>query len=101
MFGAMVWKLLIIKPFSQLKLNKIKLKLYWNLKAFLVFLESPGQVTFNRVYFRIFKAKVWKILIFECILLLEIQTNCKNWVWKGKSVKPSMCSHCWIYKLLL
>jgi hypothetical protein len=24
MFGAIVWKLLIIEPFSQLKLNKIK-----------------------------------------------------------------------------
>jgi hypothetical protein len=30
-------------------------------------------------------------LVFEWILLLEIQTNCKNWVWKEKSVEPSMC----------
>jgi hypothetical protein len=50
-------------------------------------------VRFNRVYFIIFKAKVWKILIFEWILLLKIQTNCKNWVWKEKSVESSMCSH--------
>jgi hypothetical protein len=64
-----------------------------------VFLECPGQVRFNIVYFTIFKAKVWKILIFECILLLEIETNCKNCVWKGKSVKPSMYSHCQISKL--
>jgi hypothetical protein len=34
------------------------------------------------VYFTIFRAKVWKILILEWILLLEIQTNCKNWVCK-------------------
>jgi hypothetical protein len=25
-------------------------------------------------------------LIFEWTLLLEIQTNCKNWVWKDKSI---------------
>jgi hypothetical protein len=30
------------------------------------------------------RAKVWKILICEWILLLEIQTNYKNWVWKEK-----------------
>jgi hypothetical protein len=30
---------------------------------------------------------------FEWILLLEIQTNCKNWVCKQNSVEPSMCSH--------
>jgi hypothetical protein len=26
-------------------------------------LESPGRVRFNRVYFTIFRAKVWKIFI--------------------------------------
>jgi hypothetical protein len=31
------------------------------------------KLRFNRVYFTIFRAKVWKILIFEWILLLEIQ----------------------------
>jgi hypothetical protein len=36
---------------------------------------------------------VWKILIFERILLIEIQTNCKNWVWKENLVEPSMCSY--------
>jgi hypothetical protein len=46
--------------------------------------ESPGRVRFNRVYFSIFRAKVWKILIFEWNSLLEIQKHCKNWVWKGK-----------------
>ncbi len=56
--------------------------MYWNLKVFLVLLESLWRVRFNRVYFTIFRAKVWKISIFEWILLLKIQTNCKNWVWK-------------------
>jgi len=35
---------------------------------------------------------MWKILIVEWILLLKIQTNCKNWVWKEKSVDPQ-CVH--------
>jgi hypothetical protein len=33
---------------------------------------------------RLFRGMMWKILIFEWILFLEIQTNCKNWVWKEK-----------------
>jgi hypothetical protein len=42
---------------------------------------------------------VWKILIFEWILLLEIQKNCKKLCLElKKSVQPSMCcSHCQIY----
>jgi hypothetical protein len=51
----------------------------------------------NRVYFPTFRDKVWKILIFEWILLLKIQTNCKNWAWKEKSVEHSMRSHIYIY----
>jgi len=72
-FGATVWrKLLIIESFSQWKLNKIKTeKLYWNLGWFLVLLEGPWWVRFNWVYCTIFRAKMWKILIFEWILLLE------------------------------
>jgi hypothetical protein len=34
------------------------------------------------------------------ILGLEIQTNCKNWVWKENPVDPSMRSHCRIKKNL-
>jgi hypothetical protein len=60
--------------------------LYCNLGVFLVLFESPWRFRFNKVYFTIFRAKLQKILIFEWILLLEIQTNCKNWVWKDKSV---------------
>jgi hypothetical protein len=39
LFRTMVWKLLIIEPFSQ-----------WNLGAFLVLLESSWQVKSNRVF---------------------------------------------------
>ncbi len=78
LFGAMVWKLVIIESFFQWKLNNIKnrnWKLYWNLGALLVFLESLWWVRFNSVYFTIFraKAKAWKRLIFEWILLLEMR----------------------------
>jgi hypothetical protein len=68
-------------------------KLYWNLEAFLVLLEISPWVRFNKIYFTIFRAKMWKILILERILLLEIQTNCKIGFGKEKSVEPSMCSH--------
>jgi hypothetical protein len=55
-------------------------------------LESFQRVQFNRVYFIILRAKVWEtLLIFESIFWLKIQTNCKTWVWKEKSVEPSMC----------
>jgi len=75
LFVAIVWKLLIIEPF--LNENQINC---------LVLLESLQGVRFNKFYFTIFRAKVWKIMIFEWILLLEIQTNCKNWVSKENSV---------------
>jgi hypothetical protein len=67
LFGPMVWKLLIIDPFSQRKLNKIEIKNFIGFSGHgLVLLESPWQVRFNRVfYFTIFRAKEWKILIFE------------------------------------
>jgi hypothetical protein len=26
-------------------------------------------------------------------LLLEIQTNCKNWVWKENQLRPQLCLH--------
>jgi hypothetical protein len=60
------------------------------MEALLIMLESPQRFRFNRVYFTVFRAKVWKTLIFEWILLLKIQTNGKDWVWKEKSVEPSM-----------
>ncbi len=94
LIGAMVWKLLLVEPFSQWKLNRIETKNCIEiLGTFLVFSESPREVRFNRFYFTIFRAKMWKILICEWILLLKIQTNYKNCVGKEKSVEPSMCSH--------
>ncbi len=47
------------------KLNEIENEdCIGNLGAFLMLLESPQQVRFNRVYFKIFRPKMWKILIF-------------------------------------
>jgi len=92
------WKLLIIEPFSQWKLNKIEIwKLYWNLEVFLMLLESPSSELFNRVYFTIFSAKVWKILIFVWTLLLEIQNKLQkiNWVRKEKISWSPECVHTW------
>ncbi len=43
LFGSTVWKLLIIVPFSRWKLNNWNSKLYWNLGALLVLLESLKQ----------------------------------------------------------
>jgi len=83
----------LLKHFLNENQIKFKLKTVLEFGAFLVHLESCQQVRFNGVYFTIFRTKVWKILLFEWILLLKIQTNCKNWVWKEKSVEPSMCSH--------
>jgi len=92
LFGATMWTLLMIEPFYQTKQNR-NWKVYWYLGVFLVLSESPWKFIFNRVYFKIFRAKVWKILSFEWILLLEIQTTCKNWVRKEESVEPLMCSY--------
>jgi hypothetical protein len=44
--------------------------------------KALDELELMEFFFTIFRAKVWKILIFEWILLLEIQTNCKNWVCK-------------------
>jgi hypothetical protein len=79
----------------------------WNFGAFLVLLESPWRVRFNRVYFTIFRAKLWKDIIFEWILLLDIQKNCENWVWNENLVhivkfrnleilKIKECVHIWL-----
>jgi hypothetical protein len=74
--------------------KKLKLKLILEFWGVLGDIKKPWKLRFNRVYFTIFRGKGWNTLIFELILLLENQTNCKNWVWKEKSINPSMCSHC-------
>jgi hypothetical protein len=90
--GTMVWKLLMIEPFFQLKWNKIEIE------KIIVIWVCTWCVWFNRVYFTIFRVEMWMILVFEKNLLLEIQTICKYWVWKQKSIEPSMCSHCWSFQ---
>jgi hypothetical protein len=62
------------------------------METLLIMLESWKALNVSSLiefYFTIFRAKVWKILILEWILRLKIQTNCKNWVCKEKSVEPS------------
>jgi hypothetical protein len=53
-------------------------KLYWNMGVFLVLLESPWWIRFNRFYFIIFRGSVWKILIFEWILFWKFKKIAKN-----------------------
>jgi hypothetical protein len=66
------------------------------LGAFVMLLESPWQVRFNRHYFTIFRAKVWKIYIFlEWILLLEIQTKLQKLGLEGKISWALKCVHTW------
>ncbi len=67
--------------------------MYWNLGVFLVILESPWQVQFNKVYFTIFRAIVWKILIFEWILLLKIQKTYTKFGFGRKNRLSRQCVH--------
>ncbi len=76
LFGATVWKLLIIESFFQWILNKFQTEnLHWNFEVFLVLLESDRQITFNSVYFTIFKAKVWRIFTFFFIDFVTGNSN--------------------------
>jgi hypothetical protein len=84
LFWVTTCKLLIIQPFCQWKWHKIEIKTILEFWGILGVIQSCQQVRFNKVYSTIFKAKVWKILMFEWILLLEFQKNYKNWVWKEK-----------------
>ncbi len=59
-------------------------------------LESLRQVRFNRVYFTIFRAKVWKIMIFEWFLLLGIQTIAKIGFGRKIQLSPE-CVHIAIF----
>jgi hypothetical protein len=72
---------------------KSKLKTLLEFGVFLVLLESPWWFRFNKVYFTIFRAKVWKIFMFWVNFAAENPNKLqKNWVWKEKSVEPPMCS---------
>ncbi len=65
--------------------------MYLNPNVNLVLLESSCWVKFNEFSFIIFIFKLWKILNFEWILLLKIQTNYKKLGLEGKM--SWMCSH--------
>jgi hypothetical protein len=56
--------------------------------------KSPWQVKFNRVYFTIFRAKMWKILIFWVnFVALEFKQIAKIGFGRKIQLSPSMCSH--------
>jgi len=74
------WTIFSIKIKSKSK-SKSKLQTVLEFEGVLYIVGKLWEgVRFIKVYFTISRAKVWKILIFEWILLLEIQTNYKNWV---------------------
>jgi hypothetical protein len=87
--GALTW-------FETVCSHRVKAIDYWTIFSmktkqdekcvFLVLLESPWWVWFYRVYFTIFRAKVWKILIFLVNCIAENSKQIAQiWVWKGKS----------------
>jgi hypothetical protein len=68
--------------------------------AFLVLLESPWQVRFNRLYFTIFRAKVWKIFKFFFIFVgVDFVAGNSNKLQKlgleGKISLSPQCVHTW------
>ncbi len=83
LFGTMVWKLLIIESFFQSKLNTIKnyIRIWGHFSCCLKTFGKSNLI----FYFTIFKTPC-KILVFEWILLQEIQTICNNLVSKEKYV---------------
>ncbi len=68
--------------------------MYWNLGAFLMLLESLRWITFNKAYFTISKATVWKILILSGFCcwkfkkFTKIGCGTKNWL-------KHQCIHTW------
>jgi hypothetical protein len=94
LFGATMWKPLIIEPFFEWKLIKIKTenttriwKLSW---CYWKPLSKSDLIEFISQFPQLRCERYWFLRGFCC---WEIQTNCKNWVWKEKSVEPSRCSH--------
>ncbi len=123
LWSKVVWECLELQCGSYRLLNhflnenskeNIWKKPYWKLGMFLVLLESPWQVRFNRVYFTIFRAKVWKILIFSefcCWKFKQIEKlefGRKNQCWthnvftflnleifNSENLKNKECVHTW------
>ncbi len=93
----LVWKCLAIRcgsyslfePFSQWKLNNWHWKLYWNLGALLVLLESPYVTKLDLIEFisqssELRCGRYWFLSGFCC---WKFKNNCKNWVGKEKLVE--------------
>jgi hypothetical protein len=75
-FKTTEWKLLIIEPFFQQKLNKIKTEnrvgIWW------CCWKAVSESDLIEFYFTILGATISKALILEWVLLLKFQTNCKK-----------------------
>jgi hypothetical protein len=69
-------------------------KLYWNLGAFLILLENPHQVQFNKVDFVILRLKMWTILLnFWWVHIVVGNSNkLQKGVWKENSIE---CIQSW------
>ncbi len=96
LFGATVWKLLIIEPFSQWKLNKIETENctgIWGHSC--VLLDRPWQFRFSRAYFSLFsELRCGRYLFlsgFYCWKFKEITKIEFGW----KNQLSSQCVHTW------
>jgi hypothetical protein len=85
-FGATMWKLLIIEPFSQQKLNKIETEncigisgcswCCWKALGELDLIEFVSQFS---------KLRCGRYSFFNGFnVFKQIQTNCKSWVWNNQ-----------------
>jgi hypothetical protein len=70
-------------------------KSYWNLGVFFMLLESLQQVRFNKFYFKIFRAKVWKILICDGFCCWKFKQIVKNGFELKNQLNPQ-CVHTWV-----
>jgi hypothetical protein len=99
LFGIMVWKLLIIEPFFQWKLNKIKTEncigilgrswCYW---------KAISNSDLRKFIFQISKlrcGRYWFLNGFFCCKFKKLQ----KWVWNETLIKPLMCSQYQISKI--
>jgi hypothetical protein len=87
MFGATLWNLLN-HSFIDFLTNQ-DWKLYWNLGAFLVSLESRHWVWFNKVDFVILRPKMWTILYNSWWVHIVVGNSNKlqKRVWKENSIE--------------
>jgi hypothetical protein len=96
LFGDMVWKLLIIEPFSQWKWNKIKTENclgIWGCSW--CCWKALGDSDLIKFISQFSELKCGRYLFFEWILLLKIQTNCKKIGFGRKNLLSPPCVHSW------